>query len=164
MQPKLHNLFRTKAVWAIIIFLLIINLNAVIPSREYVINPPRVDIQDPDAVREFVRETAIKRGADPRVALFILEHESQADEDVITGAVIGDSHLICNLPKSPNYGKKMRSRGGWQISDCSHYEVSDKIAFDIVASTELVMDWIKTNPNQWSTWRFRKQWYHFYEI
>ncbi len=81
-------------------------------------------------------------------ALFLTNKESGWVTDKV-----GDTHLICNAPKSPNFGKPQRSRGVWQISDCWHPEVTDAQAFDVIWATHWAMQTMTVDKGckQWST-------------
>lgn len=87
-------------------------------------------------VRAFVLNEAEKKGVNPIIAGWIVEHESQ-------------------------YGLRMRgddgqSRGYWMISSVWHPEVSDACADDLKCSTAWSLDRILAgHVNEWSTWRFR---------
>lgn len=112
-----------------------------------------IDLSDAKAVMEYVKGEAIKSGVDPAMALFILNAESSLRPEVLSGIVLGDTHLTCTAKASPNYGKKMRARGGWQFNDCYWSEITDEQAFDLKVSTALAMPILKTNPETWSTYQ-----------
>ena len=99
-------------------------LNLLIPVQAQILPPQVIN------VKQLIIEKSEEYKVNPQLALFIVQKESNFDP-----LAIGDEHLTCNLSKSPNFGKPIRSRGLWQISDCSNWEVSDLEAFDIVSST-----------------------------
>lgn len=135
-------------------------LNARTPAKTYA-SDNALFSRSSSTVAYFVTGMAKIYGVDPATAVWIASHESQLSwrGDVFNPALVGDDDKIC--PQGPNKGKKQRSRGLWQISDCYHPEVSDAVAFDIVSSTIWAMPQMKKNPNQWSTWKFRKQWFGY---
>jgi hypothetical protein len=91
-------------------------------------------------VVEYVRQEAIAYGVNPTDALWIVGHESQFGENM--------------------RGDDGQSRGYWMISDVYHPEVSTACADDLQCSTDWSLNWIKAGHiDQWSTWRFRFQWY-----
>ncbi len=140
------------------IFLMVINLNAEIPSRTYAIAPAepnpiaKIDIRDQAAVKSFVAEKARQAGVNPNMALWIIEPETSYEAAILSGAQVGDGQLICRETNSPNFGKHERARGPWQINDCYNWNVPDKIANDLKASTEWAMPIMRRHPERWSTY------------
>lgn len=105
-----------------------------------------------DVIKDYIKKVAEDYGVSLERAFFIVEKESQFES-----SRVGDTDKIC--PQGINKGKVQRARGLWQINDCYHPEISDAVAFDIFASTDWAMPRVKNNPNIWSVWRFRKEWY-----
>lgn len=92
------------------------------------------------ALQAYVVAQAEAKGVNVTDALWIVSHESQ-----------------WNAAKP---GEDGNSRGLWQISRIWHPEVSDQCAYDWQCSTQWALDWIaEGHIEQWSTWRFRCQWY-----
>ena len=91
-------------------------------------------------IEAYVRKQAVLDSVDPGEAWFIISHESE-------------------------HGKKLRgddgqSRGYWMISKRWHPEVSTACADDLACSTDWALHYIASGHiNEWSTWRFRCQWY-----
>lgn len=152
-----------KLVWRVVvgtvILLVITNLKA-IPANTYALEVPaesiqevRIDLSDSKAVMDYVEGEAIKSGVDPAMALFILNGETTLRPEVLSGIVLGDTHLTCLAKASPNYGRKMRARGAWQFNDCYYPEITDEQAFDLETSTALAMPIMKKNPERWSTYK-----------
>ena len=113
------------------------------------------DSLNPDStssVRVYVACEAREFGVDVSRALFISWKESQYDP-----TRIGDDHLIC-----PRNGQKQASIGLWQINSCWNPQVGRAEALDVVSSTLWAMPRLKTSPNIWSTWKYRKLWYTYY--
>lgn len=109
---------------------------------------PLICKADTDSVTQTIATIAGQYGYDPQTALFLTWHESHWKP-----TALGDGHLICNLKKSPNFGKPIRSRGVWQINDCAHPEITDKQANDVEWSTHWAMQTIAKDGScrQWST-------------
>jgi hypothetical protein len=86
-------------------------------------------------VRAYVQTKAVEHGVDPKLALWIVRHESQFN------------------PRARGDGEA--SRGLWQISKIYHPEVSDAVAFNVAGSTEWSLQRIRAGKaNEWSTYRF----------
>jgi len=87
------------------------------------------------AVRAYVQSEALEHGVNPKLALWIVKHESQFN------------------PYAKGDGEA--SRGLWQISKIYHPEVSDAAAFNVASSTEWSLERIRSGKaNEWSTYRF----------
>lgn len=78
----------------------------------------------------------------PQTALFLTWQESKW-----RNTTVGDEHLTCKRTGLP-----IRSRGVWQINNCSHPEVTDEQAFDVEWSTHWAMRTIIEDGGcrQWS--------------
>jgi hypothetical protein len=86
-------------------------------------------------VKAYVQTQAAEYGVNPKLALWIVKHESQFNPHAK-----GDSEA---------------SRGLWQISKIYHPEVSDAVAFNVASSTEWSLERIRSGKvNEWSTYRF----------
>jgi hypothetical protein len=86
-------------------------------------------------VKTYVRAQAVEHGVNPKLALWIVKHESEFN------------------PRASGDGEA--SRGLWQISRIYHPEVSDAAAFDVAASTAWSLERIRSGKvNEWSTYRF----------
>jgi hypothetical protein len=85
-------------------------------------------------VKAYVRTQAVEHGVDPRLALWIVKHESSFN------------------PRAKGDGEA--SRGLWQISRIYHPEVSDARAFNVATSTEWSLERIRSGKvNEWSSYR-----------
>jgi hypothetical protein len=92
------------------------------------------DRPDAQAVKAFVQTKALEYGVNPKLALWIVKHESQFD------------------PRAKGDGEA--SRGLWQISKIYHPEVSDAVAFNVTSSTKWSLKRIRSGKaNEWSTYR-----------
>jgi hypothetical protein len=101
------------------------------------VNPPAVQGGKPSAqaVKAYVQMQAVEYGVNPKLALWIVKHESQFN------------------PRAKGDGEA--SRGLWQISKIYHPEVSDAAAFDVASSTEWSLERIRSGKvNEWSTYRY----------
>ena len=86
-------------------------------------------------VKAYVQRQAVEYGVNPKLALWIVKHESQFN------------------PRAKGDGEA--SRGLWQISKIYHPEVSDAMAFNVTSSTEWSLERIRSGKaNEWSTYRF----------
>jgi Transglycosylase SLT domain len=86
-------------------------------------------------VKAFVQTQATEYGVNPKLALWIVKHESGFN------------------PRARGDGEA--SRGLWQISRIYHPEVSDAMAFSVASSTEWSLERIRSGKvNEWSTYRF----------
>jgi hypothetical protein len=91
-------------------------------------------------VHAYVQSAARAAGVDPRVAEWIVSHESQ-HQPLATGDG-GDS------------------RGLWQINRVYHPEVSDQCAYDVECSTDWSLHRIADGyVDEWSTWKYRNVWF-----
>jgi hypothetical protein len=92
------------------------------------------------AVRAYVQSAAKDAGVDPRVADWIVTHESQ------------------HHPEATGDGGE--SRGLWQINKAWHPEVSDSCAYDVTCSTRWSLERIRDGyVDEWSTWKYCKEWF-----
>ena len=90
---------------------------------------------NPQEVKAYVQTEAVEHGINPKLALWIVKHESQFN------------------PYAKGDGEA--SRGLWQISRIYHPEVSDAVAFNVASSTEWSLERIRSGKvNEWSTYRF----------
>jgi hypothetical protein len=97
-------------------------------------------VETAQAVKAYVRTQALERGVDPKLALWIVKHESSFN------------------PRAKGDGEA--SRGLWQISRIYHPEVPDAVAFNVASSTEWSLDRIRSGKVQeWSTYRFCRDLY-----
>jgi hypothetical protein len=95
----------------------------------------RSDRPTPQQVKAYVQTEAVEHGVSPKLALWIVKHESHFN------------------PRAKGDGEA--SRGLWQISKIYHPEVSDAMAFNVRSSTEWSLDRIRSGKaNEWSTYRF----------
>jgi len=86
-------------------------------------------------VKTYVQTQAMEYGVNPKLALWIVKHESEFN------------------PHAKGDGEA--SRGLWQISRIYHPEVSDAVAFNVASSTEWSLERIRSGKvNEWSTYRF----------
>jgi hypothetical protein len=86
-------------------------------------------------VKAYVRTQAVEYGVNPKLALWIVKHESQFN------------------PRAKGDGEA--SRGLWQISKVYHPEVSDERAFNVASSTEWSLERIRSGKAyEWSTYRY----------
>jgi len=100
-------------------------------------NPPGVQTGRSTAqeVKAYVQTEATEFGVNPKLALWIVKHESEFN------------------PRAKGDGEA--SRGLWQISRVYHPEVSDAVAFNVASSTEWSLERIRSGKaNEWSTYRF----------
>ena len=85
-------------------------------------------------VKAYVQSEAVQRGVDPKLAVWIVKHESSFN------------------PRAKGDGEA--SRGLWQISKVYHPEVSDEQAFGVASSTEWSLGRIRSGKvNEWSSYR-----------
>jgi hypothetical protein len=100
-------------------------------------NPLNLQSDRPTAqqVRIYVQTEAVEHGVSPKLALWIVKHESQFN------------------PHARGDGEA--SRGLWQISKIYHPEVTDAMAFNVASSTQWSLERIRSGKaNEWSTYRF----------
>jgi hypothetical protein len=101
------------------------------------VNPLKLQSGRPTAqeVKAYVQTQAMDFGVNPKLALWIVKHESEFN------------------PRAKGDGEA--SRGLWQISKIYHPEVSDDVAFNVASSTEWSLERIRSGKvNEWSTYRF----------
>ena len=106
------------------------------PSRILPANPLKLytDAATAQEVKAYVQTQAIENGVNPKLALWIVKHESEFN------------------PRARGDGEA--SRGLWQISRIYHPEVSDAVAFNVASSTEWSLERIRSGKvNEWSTYR-----------
>jgi hypothetical protein len=112
----------------------------VLPTASQSPKTAQIGAITPAAVKSYVRAQAALLGVNPDFADFIVGHESQYGQNMS--------------------GDDGQSRGYWMISKIYHPEVSDACADDLACSTSWSLRWILAGHiNQWSTWRFRCEWY-----
>lgn len=92
----------------------------------------------PATVENFIKNKAEENGIDSEKAIFIAKCESS-----LRPKVTGDNHLTCRKT-----GKPMRSRGIWQINECSYPEILDSEAFNLEWSTNWAMEIFKKNQEK----------------
>lgn len=89
-------------------------------------------------VRAYVEGAARTRGVNPRVAEWIVTHESRHRPDAT--------------------GDGGESRGLWQINKAWHPEVSDACAYSVTCSTDWSLERIRAGHiDEWSTWKYCKE-------
>lgn len=83
----------------------------------------------------YIQAQALKHGVSPKIALWIVKHESQFN------------------PRAKGDGDA--SRGLWQISKIYHPEVSDAVAFNARSSTQWSLERIHSGKaKEWSSYRY----------
>jgi hypothetical protein len=100
-------------------------------------NPLKLPSDRPSTqeVKAYVQSQATEYGVNPKLALWIVKHESEFN------------------PRAKGDGEA--SRGLWQISKIYHPEVSDAMAFNVASSTEWSLERIRSGKvNEWSTYRY----------
>jgi hypothetical protein len=103
-----------------------------VPAGPLTLRPGRATVQE---VKAYVQTEATEYGVNPKLALWIVKHESEFN------------------PRAKGDGEA--SRGLWQISRIYHPEVSDAMAFNVASSTEWSLERIRSGKaNEWSTYRF----------
>jgi hypothetical protein len=91
-------------------------------------------------VRAYVQSASKAAGVNPRIAEWIVSHESG------------------HRPKAT--GDEGESRGLWQINKAWHPEVSDTCAYDVTCSTDWSLERIRAGyVHEWSTWKYCKAWF-----
>jgi hypothetical protein len=101
---------------------------------------PKSSLTTSEQLAAYIQTQALKHGVSPKLALWIVRHESQFN------------------PRARGDGDA--SRGLWQISKIYHPEVSDAMAFGVRSSTQWSLERIKSGKaNEWSTYRFCKTLY-----
>src|ERR1700722_12008644 len=91
-------------------------------------------------LRAYIQASAKDAGLSPRVAEWIVSHESQ------------------HHPHATGDGGE--SRGLWQINKAWHPEVSDACAYDVTCSTAWSLERIRAGyVDEWSTWKYCKAWF-----
>jgi hypothetical protein len=87
--------------------------------------------------RAYVQSASKSAGVNPRVAEWIVSHESR------------------HHPEATGDGGE--SRGLWQINKAWHPEVSDTCAYDVTCSTDWSLERIRAGyVDEWSTWKYCK--------
>ncbi|MGH9679334.1 MAG: hypothetical protein ACRD4Y_05250 [Candidatus Acidiferrales bacterium] len=90
------------------------------------------------SLRNYVQNAAKAAGVSPRVAEWIVSHESSHRP-----GITGDGG---------------ESRGLWQINRNWHPEVSDACAYDVRCSTRWSLERIREgHSNEWSTWKYCRE-------
>jgi hypothetical protein len=85
----------------------------------------------------YVQSASKSAGVNPRVAEWIVSHESR------------------HHPEATGDGGE--SRGLWQINKAWHPEVSDTCAYDVTCSTDWSLERIRAGyVDEWSTWKYCK--------
>jgi hypothetical protein len=88
-------------------------------------------------VRAYVQSASKAAGVNPRVAEWIVSHESR------------------HRPEAT--GDEGESRGLWQINKAWHPEVSDACAYEVACSTDWSLERIRGGyADEWSTWKYCK--------
>jgi hypothetical protein len=88
-------------------------------------------------IRAYVRSASQAAGVNPRIAEWIVSHESR------------------HHPEATGDGGE--SRGLWQINKSWHPEVSDACAYDVTCSTDWSLERIRAGyVDEWSTWKYCK--------
>jgi hypothetical protein len=88
-------------------------------------------------VRAYIQSASKTAGVNPRVAEWIVSHESRHDPEAT--------------------GDEGESRGLWQINKAWHPEVSDACAYDVACSTDWSLERIRAGyVDEWSTWKYCK--------
>ena len=88
-------------------------------------------------VRAYVQSASKAAGVNPRIAEWIVSHESRHHPDAT--------------------GDGGESRGLWQINKDWHPEVSDACAYDVTCSTNWSLERIRAGyVDEWSTWKYCK--------
>jgi Transglycosylase SLT domain len=101
---------------------------------------PKSALTTSEQLASYIQTQALKHGVSPKLALWIVKHESQFN------------------PRAKGDGEA--SRGLWQISKIYHPEVSDAMAFNVRSSTQWSLERIRSGKaNEWSTYRFCKTLY-----
>ena len=101
------------------------------PSKVVYAPPGRLN------VRTYVRSAAKAAGVNPRIAEWIVAHESSRRPEAT--------------------GDDGESRGLWQINKDWHPEVSDACAYDVRCSTDWSLERIREGySDEWSTWKYCK--------
>jgi hypothetical protein len=107
------------------------------PADPFIVPGGRATAQQ---VKAYVQTQAVDHGVNPKLALWIVKHESEFN------------------PGAKGDGEA--SRGLWQISRIYHPEVPDAVAFNVASSTEWSLDRIRSGKvNEWSTYRFCRSLY-----
>ena len=92
----------------------------------------------PLAIRAYVQKAAKAEGVNPRIAEWIVSHESRHRPNAI--------------------GDGGESRGLWQINKAWHPEVSDQCAYDVTCSTHWSLERIHSGyAHEWSTWKYCRE-------
>jgi len=95
---------------------------------------------EPLNVPAYVQTAARAAGVNPRIAEWIVSHESRHHPDAL--------------------GDNGQSRGIWQINRVYHPDVSDACAYDVRCSTDWSLRRIQDGyVNEWTTWKYCREWY-----
>jgi|SRR5579864_8886516 len=95
---------------------------------------------EPLNVPAYVQTAARAAGVNPRIAEWIVSHESRHHPYAL--------------------GDNGQSRGIWQINRVYHPEVSDACAYDVQCSTDWSLRRIQDGyVNEWTTWKYCREWY-----
>jgi hypothetical protein len=98
------------------------------------------DLRGRSELQAYIQASAKDAGVDPRVAQWIVSHESR------------------HHPEATGDGGE--SRGLWQINKAWHPEVSDACAYDVTCSTTWSLERIRAGyVDEWSTWKYCKAWF-----
>lgn len=115
------------------------------PQAEIHIEP-----QKEMSVQELVTYYADEFGVNQELAHYIAKNESNYNP-----TRVGDMDITCPSRQSPHYGKPVRARGVFQITQCWYYYVSDEEAFNAETNIKIAMEIIskgeKTCRSQFST-------------
>ncbi|MBZ5659334.1 MAG: transglycosylase SLT domain-containing protein [Acidobacteriia bacterium] len=104
------------------------------PAKVIALSTPR----GPWAVRAYVQNAARTSGVNPRIAEWIVAHESR------------------HHPEATGDGGE--SRGLWQINKEWHPEVSDACAYNVRCSTDWSLERIRDGyADEWSTWKYCRE-------
>jgi hypothetical protein len=88
--------------------------------------------------QEYVQSASKAAGVNPRIAEWIVSHESR------------------HRPEATGDGGE--SRGLWQINKVWHPEVSDACAYEVACSTDWSLERIRAGyVDEWSTWKYCKE-------
>lgn len=102
-------------------------------------------------IAAYIQDQVDIIGASSTVAMYVSREESH-----LIATSTGDMDIICKYKRSPNYGKPVRAKGIWQITDCYHPEITDKQAYDVIWSTAWALPRIASTSEctkEWTTCR-----------
>jgi hypothetical protein len=104
------------------------------PNRAAAIT--RKDLPPATKLKSYIEADARKSGVPPRLATWIVEHESQ-----------WNPHKI---------GDDGKSQGLWQFNRRWHPEISKRCAFSVSCSTHFAMRLLAAGKQEmWTTWKYR---------